>query len=329
MKNNRGWLIALSIIVGLVLACGLPMLGVVVLSMTATPSSGSGSVASGTYWEEEFVSGTGIDRVLILEITGVIGAEAGGFGATQLTTEELISQINQAAEDENIKAVVVHVDSPGGGVVASDMIHNELVELREAGKRLIVSMGTTAASGGYYVSAPAERIYANSETFTGSLGVIITLLNYEGALDKLGLQQRVFKSGEFKDIGSPSRELSQEEIDILQSIVDQAYNRFVDVIADGRGIPRAQVLELADGRIYTGQQALDLNLIDELGDMEDAIAGAKELAGLGSDARVVRYNSAPTLTDLLFASAQQGNDPLGLRTVLEQQTPLLEYRMVP
>jgi protease-4 len=162
--------------------------------------------------------------------------------------------------------------------------------------------------------------------------VIITLLNYQEAFNSLGLEQRVFKSGEFKDIGSPVRELSDEEEQILQSIVDQAYEGFVDVIVEGRDLPRDEVLELADGRVYTGQQALDVGLVDELGSLDEALIGAREMAGLPEDALVVRYSATPGFLDLLQASVesqqQQQADPLGLRNLTEPQVPRLEYRMV-
>jgi protease-4 len=193
-------------------------------------------------------------------------------------------------------------------------------------------MGTVAASGGYYISAPADKIYAYSDTLTGSLGVILTLLNYEEALDTLGLEQMVFKSGEFKDIGSPVREMTPEEAAILESIIDQAYEGFVDVIVEGRELSRDEVLDLADGRIYTGQQALEAGLLDEIGGIDAAIAGAKELADLPEDALVVRYNTTPSFYDLLVGGlyqAQQPADPLGLRTLREPSSPRLEYRMVP
>lgn len=329
--KNRGLLISLSIILGLVLVCAILPLGMFALLLAAGSGGGTGTMPERT-WQEQIVSGTGPDRVLILEISGPIGLDAGGFGTTQLSTDELISQIEQATEDDTVQAVVLRVESPGGGVVASDRIHTKLQDLRDAGKHLVVSMGAVAASGGYYVSAPAERIYANADTFTGSLGVIISLLNYEETLETIGVEQLVFKSGEFKDIGSPARELTDEERQILQEIVDQAYDGFVDVIAEGRNMPPERVRELADGRIYTGQQALELDLIDELGHLDAALDGAKELAGLPADALVVRYNTTPSLYDLLVASAvqmQQPADPLGLEKLTEPPMIRLEYRMVP
>jgi protease-4 len=337
--KGRGLLIALSIVVGIVLACGILPLGGMALLLAAV---GGGSATSATplpatTWQEQVLSGgeNGFigndDRVLVLRVSGTIGMTEVDFGSSQLSHRELLSQIDQATSDPRIKAVVLRVNSPGGGVVASNEIYNELQELNDSGKPLVVSMGSTAASGGYYIATPADYIYANPDTFTGSLGVIIMLLNYEETLDIVGLEQVIFKSGEFKDIGSPARELSPEEEEILQEIVDQAYQGFVDVIVEGRDLPREDVLEIADGRIYTGQQALELGLIDELGGLDAAIAKAQELADLPTDGLVVEYNTAPEFFDLLTGTMEQSQrpaDPLNLEILTEPQTPRLEYRLV-
>jgi protease-4 len=329
--QNRGWLIAISIIVGLLLSCAVLPLGGMALLLAAGGGAGA-TATSATRWQEEIVSGTGPDRVAIIEVSGVIGVTDADLGfSSQLSQRQLLSQIRQATEDSQVKAVVLRVNSPGGGVVASNELHGELKELREAGKHLVVSMGDTAASGGYYIATAGERIYANADTLTGSLGVIVSLLNYEEGLDKLGLRQFVYKSGEFKDIGSPAREPTEGDEQIFQALVDQAYQGFVDVIAEGRNLPREEVLRIADGRIYTGKQALDLKLIDELGGLDEAIEGAKSLAGL-QDALVVRYRSADSLRDILVGAATQSRqqaDPLGLRAITEPQAPKLEYRLVP
>jgi protease-4 len=337
--QRRGLLISLSIIVGIILACVmLPLGGLALLLTVGGSSSAPGVPMPATVWQEQVLAGSeggvlpGGDRVLVLRVTGIIGLDETGFGTGQLSQRELLSQIQQATSDANIKAVVVSVDSPGGGVVASNEIHRALKDLRATGKPVIISMGSVAASGGYYIATAADQIYANADTFTGSLGVIISLVNYEETFDKLGIEQVIFKSGEFKDIGSPVRDISPEEKRILQDIVDQAYQGFVDVIVEGRNLPRERVLELADGRIYTGQQALDLGLIDALGGPDAAIAAAKEQAGLPEDALVVEYSSSPSLYDLLqisVANSQRPADPLGLRNLTEPQAPRLEYRMVP
>lgn len=329
--GGRNWLIALSIIIGIVFACTLLPLGSLAL-LLAVGGGGGASVGPlpPTNWEEQIVEGAGANRVVIIEVSGAIGAGTDIFSA-QLSQADLLSQIRQASRDDRVQAVVLRVDSPGGGVVASSELHAELLKLREAGKTLVVSMGATAASGGYYISTPAERIYANPDTLTGSLGVILSLLNYEEAFDSLGLRSVVFKSGELKDIGSPTRELTAEEAAVLQSIVDEAYDGFVSVIVAGRGLSEERVRTIADGRIYTGNQALELGLIDELGNLDAAIDGAKELAGLES-ALVVRYGRSSSLRALLasqLAASQAPADPLGLRTITDPPTPLLEYRWIP
>ncbi len=329
--RNRNWLIALAIIVGIVLSCAILPLGGMALLLAFGGGSSSGTLPAPD-WQEQIISGSGTDRIVVITVSGAIGVDAGsGLFSDELSHEQLLSQIRQAAGDPQVKAVVLRVESPGGGVVASNEIYQELQKLRDAEKRLVVSMGSVAASGGYYIATPGERIYANPDTLTGSLGVIISLLNVEETFDNLGLRQIVFKSGELKDIGSPTRETTPEEAAIFQAIIDEAYQGFVDVIEKGRGLPRDVVLQLADGRIYTGRQALALDLVDELGNLDAAIAGAQELAGL-ERALVVRYRGSPSLRDLLLlgvAQSQAASDPLGLRTLIAPQTPRLEYRMVP
>lgn len=331
-RTNRNGLLIGGVIIGLLLVCAVLPLGMFALLLAAGSGTASGIALPASRWEEEIISGTGIERVLVLEVNGVIGLDTPDFSGQQLTTEQYITQIRQAAADQRIRAVVLRINSPGGGVVASNEIHAALLEYRETGKPLIVSMGATAASGGYYIATAAEKIYANPDTFTGSLGVIISLLNYEETLEMVGVEQLVFKSGELKDIGSPTRELTAEERQVLQGIVDQAYEGFVDVIVAGRNLTRERVLEIADGRIYTGLQAQELGLVDELGNRDDAIAEAKNLAGLPDDALVVRYSTTPSLASLFLGAMiemQQPADPLGLENLTEPQVPRVEYRLVP
>lgn len=334
--KGRGVLISLSIVIGLVLSCAILPLGGFALLLMLGSGDTTSMPAPATTWQEQVISGGqgnlvgDQDKLLVLSISGVIGVDEAGLGTAQLTQRELLSQIDQATQDEQVRAVVVRINSPGGGVVASRELHAALTELREAGKTLVVSMGSVAASGGYYVATPADSIYANADTLTGSLGVLLTLLGYEETFDMIGLEQRIFKSGEFKDIGSPVRDITPEEEKILEDIIEQAYQGFVDVIVEGRSLPRERVLELADGRIYTGKQALDVGLIDALGNRDDAIAAAKEMAGLPGDALVVQYNTTPDLLELFsgFMASSQQRDPLGLELLTEPQPPRLEYRFV-
>lgn len=326
---KRGWLIVVSIIGGIVLSCVLLPLGA--LSILASSGEDSTGPMPPTRWGEQRLSGSGLDRVVVIEIDGVIGGAADNalFG-TQLSHDHLLSQIRQATEDARVKAVVVRVTSPGGGVVESNELHGALKKLRAANKHVVISMGHTAASGGYYIATAGERIYANPDTLTGSLGVIVSLLNYQEVYAKLGLKETVYKSGEFKDIGSPTRPPTEAEQEIWRALIDQAYQGFVDVIAEGRNLPREEVLRIADGRIYTGKQALDLKLVDVLGGQDEAIAGAQELAGL-QNALVVRYRSSSSLRNLLLSNLEQQrpSDPLGLRAIVTPQAPKVEYRLVP
>ncbi|MCS6841985.1 MAG: signal peptide peptidase SppA [Roseiflexus sp.] len=329
-RKDRTWIIVISIILGIVLACAILPLGGVALLLAF--GGGDAAAVPGSKWREEVISGRGTDRIVIITVSGTIGAGADdGLFSAGLSHEQLLSQIRTAAEDSRVKAVVLRVDSPGGSVVASNELYVELKKLREKGKRLVISMGPIAASGGYYISMAGERIYANPDTLTGSLGVIVSLLNYDEAFERLGLREYVYKSGDFKDIGSPLRPPRPEEEAIWKALVDEAYQGFVDVIVEGRGMERSEVIRLADGRIYTGRQAKALGLIDELGNLEDAIEGAKELAGL-TDALIVRYRSSNTLRELLQANLErnlQPADPLGLRSIVPPHAPRLEYRFVP
>jgi protease-4 len=317
--------------VGLVLSCAiLPLGGFALLLAAASGVDTTSGPLEPSRWAEQTVSGSGLSRVVIIDVSGTIGAGSDIFGGGD-SQDDVLSQIKQATGDPLVKAVVLRVDSPGGGVVASSEIHAELTKLRDAGKTLVVSMGATAASGGYYISTASEKIYANKDTFTGSLGVILSLTNYADAYDKLGLKSYVYKSGDLKDIGSPTRPPTPAEDAVLQAVVDEAYQGFVDVIVEGRGLPRERVLEIADGRIYTGAQALELGLIDELGNLDEAVAGAKDLAGLG-DALVVRYTRSSSLRSLLLsrlAAPQAQPDPLGLRSITSPPAPQLEYRWRP
>jgi protease-4 len=323
--NRKGVLLFISVVVGIVLACAILPLGGVALLITMgedVPDSPEPAIS----WNERVIEGKGINRVLVLKVEGIIG------NGDIFSQEETLSQIRQATEDPLIKAVVLRIDSPGGGVVASNEIHNYLKDLRTKGKPLVVSMGSIAASGGYYIAAPADAIYANPDTLTGSLGVIITTFNYQGTLEKVGMKQIIYKSGEFKDILSPVRDATPEEQQILQGIVDQAYQNFVDVIAEGRNMPREEVLTLADGRIYSGEQALNNSLVDHMGGLREAIAKAKELANL-DEALVVQYSKSPSWRAFISAQTEQqaaANDPLGLQEFAkESQTIRLEYRIAP
>ena len=194
--------------------------------------------------------------------------------------------LKQAEEDPNVKAIVLHVNSPGGSVVGSDEIYQQVLAMT---KPVVVSMGELAASGGYYVSAPADEIFANSGTLTGSIGVISQFIHIGGLLEEYGVEVTTIKSGEFKDIGSMFRSMSDEEQATWQAIIDETYTEFVKIVADGRGLSVEDVKEIADGSIYTGRQAMALGLVDKLGNQSAAIQRAAELGDIKGEPRIVEY----------------------------------------
>ena len=278
-------------------------------------------------WEERVLQGTGQAKVAVLQVRGEI--VTGRDPTASLASSDLVvSQLRQARRDPDVAAVILRLDTPGGSVVASDEILAAIRDVQEAGKPVVASMADVAASGGYFIASGADRIVANPSTITGSIGVIMVLLNLEGAAGKLGVDPVVIKSGRFKDIGSPFREMTKEERGILQALIDEAYERFVGVVAEGRQMPAEEVRALADGRLLSGQQAHDAGLIDQLGGIDEAIATARELAGVG-EATVVEYERPFSFGDL-FGGFGLDRDPVAeLEDVAGATGPALKYLYVP
>lgn len=217
------------------------------------------------------------DRVALVKIEGLL-----------ITADAIVDEISSYAGDGSIKALIIRVESPGGGVVASQEIYNAVKKAREAGKKVVVSLGSVAASGGYYIAAAGDRIVANPGTMTGSIGVKMEFANLEKLLEKIGVRGMTIKSGAYKDMGSPYREMSEGEKRLLQEVVDDVHDQFIEAVAKGRGLPESDVRGIADGRIFTGRQALKLKLVDQLGDLEDSIQAAAELAGIKGKPKVIR-----------------------------------------
>lgn len=207
-----------------------------------------------------------------------------------------IKEIKKYADDSSIKAIVLRVDSPGGAVAPSQEIYEEIKKAAR-NKHVVASMGTIAASGGYYISAAATKIFANPGTLTGSIGVIMELPNVEGLMEKVGLKTRIIKSGKYKDIASPFREMSDEDREVLQGVIDDVHEQFIEAVSEGRNMDMEKVRGLADGRIFTGRQALALGLVDELGNMQDAIDEAARLAGIEGKPVVVSRSEKDTFFD--------------------------------
>src|SRR5512133_2106421 len=203
-----------------------------------------------------------------------------------LDSRETVRQLRYFMKKDAIKAVVLRVDSPGGVVAPSQEIYEEVKKFA-AKKKIVVSMGSLAASGGYYISAPASVIYANPGTITASIGVIIKLSNIEQLMDKIGIKATVIKTGKYKDSGSPLRELTAEDRAMFQSVIDSTHNQFIKAVASGRKLPEEEVRRIADGRVLSGEQALALKLVDRLGTFQDAIDEAGKLAGIKGEPEVI------------------------------------------
>jgi protease-4 len=220
----------------------------------------------------------GGDRVGVITVEGVI-----------TDSREVIEQLHRYRDLPSVKAVVLRVNSPGGAVAPSQEIFQEILKFRrETGKRVVASLGSVAASGGYYIAAAADRIVANPGSITGSIGVIMQIPNLGGLLQKVGIKTTVIKSGDNKDLGSITRDLTDAERRILQEVMDDVHSQFIEAVAAGRHMDRARVEPLADGRIFSGRQALGLGLVDELGDLPDAIERAGGLVGIPGRPKVIQ-----------------------------------------
>ncbi|MDO5713094.1 MAG: signal peptide peptidase SppA [Tissierellia bacterium] len=263
---------------------------------------------------ENVISGTDKkNRILVIPIHGVIAqGDSSIIGGSSYDHGMVLDTLHQVADDPTIKGILLDVDSPGGGVYESAQLYKAITEIQEEFHIPIYSlMGSVAASGGYYISAPADKIYASPETTTGSIGVIMDGMNLTGLYEKLGIQSQVYKSGPNKDMGSSSRPATEEEKEIFQNYIDSAYQRFVTVVEKGRGMDRQKVLQLADGRIYDGEQAVENGLVDELGYYEEAIAGLSKEIGVDDPEifMMESFNMNP-FTNILLSKLQVGKDPV-------------------
>jgi len=241
--------------------------------------------------KEVELGGSGSAKVLMLELSGLISAlEENGLMERPSPVARIKEELTHAADDDRIKAVVLRINSPGGTVTASDVIYHELRSFKEKRKiPIIASIMDVGASGGYYVAAAADKIVAHPSSVTGSVGVIMLTMNARGLMEKVGLEATAVTSGPKKDMGSPFRPMTPEERAIFQSVIDSFYDRFLTVVREGRRFLSAdEVRKLADGRIYSGEQAKALGLVDSIGYLDDAIELAKRQAGL-KDARIVAY----------------------------------------
>lgn len=276
MSRQKEWLIGLGI------AWGMIILIILLVSYVSQKKTYEGvNLASGG------------DKVAVVELFGLIA-----------NSESVVRQLRTYGEHGSVKAIVLRIDSPGGDVAAAQEIYETVRRVRDGGKPVVASMGNVAASGGYYVACGSDTIVANPGTVTGSIGVIAEFPNMQELLKKVGIKFEVVKSGQYKDTGSPHRDLTPADRRYLQAFVNDAYEQFVDVVARERNLPRKKVIMLADGRIFTGRQALQHGLVDLLGDYEVAIKLAAQMGHIkGYPAIVKERRRRITLFDFVFQQA--------------------------
>lgn len=246
-------------------------------------------------------------HVALIRVTGVITAgksESGLFSGSSAGSDDLIDQLERARKSREVKAIVLRINSPGGSPAGSEEVYNEIVRVRNSGKKVYTSMADVAASGGYYIASASDKIYADSSTLTGSIGVIWDITDMSGLYKKIGFNPQVVKSGKFKDIGSPNRPLTPDERQLLQGIVMNTYGQFVKAVADGRKLPVAEVKKIADGRVFTGDQAIKVKLVDELGGLHETIRAAARAGGIKGEPEVVEYRKHRSFADIFGAESE-------------------------
>lgn len=273
---------------------GIVLLSLVIwIAVVATRTPGEG-----------VVYGRSAGAVGVIAINGVItcGRSSSGFWGAQTGSEDVLVRLREAARNPEIKAVVLRLNSPGGTASGAQEIAGEVDRLRQAGKKVVASMGDVAASGAYWIASRTDKIIANPGTLTGSIGVIMQTQDLQGLYEKIGVGTETFKSGPHKDMGSPARAVTPDERAIFQSMVDDIYQQFLTTVAEGRKMSPADVRRLADGRVFTGRQAREAGLVDELGNYREAISAAGQMAGLGRDPRVIEMGPRGLWQELLGGS---------------------------
>jgi protease-4 len=303
VKKRKTWYWIIGLTLAALLICG----GLVGFVLWLANSYNSDNLAFG-------------DAVAIVRVEGVIlpgkGAPSNPFSNSSAAySGQIIDYLKQANENEAVKAVILYVDSPGGSAFASDEI---ALQIQQMDKPIIAAMGSMAASGGYYVSAPTNEIWASPHSLTCSIGVISQFLNFAGFAEEHGITAITITSGKFKDTGNPFREFTAEERALWETITEDVFEEFVQVVAEGRHMSEADVREIADGRVCTGRQAQEMGLVDELGYLPEAIDRAAELGGIEGEPRIIEYTRQPSFFEALGASM---NHP----TPVEELQQLLNF----
>ena len=256
-------------------------------------------------------------HIALIRVSGTITAGRSGgslFGDAFAGSEDIVAQLEKARKDGNAKAVLIRINSPGGSAAGSQEIYDEINRVRRAGKPVYCSMGSVAASGGYYIASACDKIFADGSTITGSIGVIFELADMSALFKKIGLSPQVIKSGKFKDIGSPNRPMTPEERALLKEMLMGIYEQFVKAVSDGRRLPADEVRKIADGRLLTGEQALKVKLVDEIGGLQEATAALAKAVGIKGEPNVAEYGRRGLLETILGADSET---PAGARTLYE------------
>ncbi len=262
----------------------------------------------------ESFSGTGSESVAVIELTDVIAS-----------SDDIVRQFRKYQKNRSVKAIVLRINSPGGSVAPSQEIYDEVRKTRDAGKPVVVSMGSVAASGGYYAALGASKIVANPGSITGSIGVISQFTNISGLMEKVGIENTTIKSGRYKDTGSPFRKMTPDEQSYWQSTIDNVYDQFVGAVARERNIPADSVRRIADGRIYSGEQAYRLRLVDTLGTFQTAIDIAGILGKIPGEPRVVKERQRKSLLEEMLGT-RLSRKMEALENAL-QPSSVVEYRL--
>ena len=338
-KRRWGCGVWIAVIAGVcVLGVGfLFVLGLLGLAIGDSGFDATGESGLAAQLTEHTLDGRGQNKVLVIPVVGMIMdmPQRGLIRGQSGMVATIKAMLKRARADRKIKAVILLIDSPGGGITASDILYHEIKSFREeTGLPVIALLGDVAASGGYYVAAGADHVIAHPTTVTGSIGVIMPLMGFKGLMEKIGVESRPIKSGKNKDIGSGSRDITPEERKMLQDIVDEYHQRFVTVVHEGfraRGVTvdRATLEGYCDGRVFTGRQAKELQFVDALGYYEDAVRKAQTRAALDpANTRIIMYAPKPSVLDLILARSsapRAGSLTLNIEGLDRTQTPRFMY----
>jgi len=307
-KGSGGVIVAL-VVVGLLLLGCVGLFVVLPLSL-----AGMGTAGTGTAWK-----GTTDDAVAVVRVSGIItgGPSAMPLFGAMAGAEGIVSQLRRAERDDSVKVILLRIDSPGGTAAGSEEVYSEVMRIR-GNKKVVASMGDVAASGGYYIASAADRIVANEATMTGSIGVIMEYINWSGLMERYGVRGETITGGKYKDTPSMFRAMRPDERELLQAMVKDVHEQFIEAVAKGRGMGVEQVRKLADGRVMTGRQAKSNGLVDDLGGFRTAIGIAAKLGGIKGEP-TVKFMGATTLLGALTGEYETFGGEQALRTALEQQ----------